>query len=491
MTDSSEAERGAPGTLDPSDWAAFEAALQSVLDASLAKFKSAASGPVWTPVPSAIKADLSQPLRQEGLPLEQVAERLIELMPHGVGNTHPRFFGWVHGSGAPSGLLAETVAAAINANCGGRNHVGIYVERQVINWCKSLFGFPDEASGLLVSGTSMATLIAAKTARDARLDFASRRTGIGGQKLVGYTSEQAHSCLARAFDMIGLGTDALRKVRVTDDFRMDLKDLAAQIARDRAAGFTPFFLAGTAGTVNTGAIDDLNGLADLAAGEDLWFHIDGAFAANAITSRSIAPRLAGIERAQSLAFDFHKWMHVNYDAGCILIRDGTAHRKAFANRPDYLAAGGEALAGGDPWPVDFGPELSRGFRALKVWAHLLEHGTDKIGAAIERNCEQAAYLAARVDEHPDFERLAPTPLNICCFRYVGAETDAGALDQLNAKLVAEIQTAGIAAPSTTRIDDQLAIRVNITNHRTQMADLDVLLEALDRTGQALAPSKSI
>lgn len=485
MNDSSEAESGAGRTLDPSDWTAFEAALKTVLDASLTKFKSASSGPVWTPVSSALKADLDAPLSQQGLPLQEVAEKLVALLPHGVGNTHPRFFGWVHGAGAPGNLLAETIAATMNANCGGRDHVGIYVERQVISWCKSLFSFPDQASGLLVSGTSMATLIAAKTARDAQLDFASRKTGIGGQKLVGYTSEQAHSCLARAFDMIGLGTDALRKVRVTGDFQMDLTDLEAQIARDRAEGLTPFFLAGTAGTVNTGAIDDLDGLADLAAREDLWFHIDGAFAANAITSPMIAPRLAGIERAQSLAFDFHKWMHVNYDAGCILIRDGTAHRKAFANRPDYLAAGGEALAGGDPWPVDFGPELSRGFRALKVWAHLLEHGPDKIGAAIERNCQQAAYLAARVDAHPDFERLAPTALNICCFRFVGSDRDANTLDDLNAKLVADIQTAGIAAPSTTRIDGQLAIRVNITNHRTQMADMDILLEALERIARAL------
>ena len=485
MADSLDPKTLTHETLDPSDWAAFERALKTVLAASLEKFQAASDGPVWTPTPAAIKAQLDQTLSPQGLPLEDVAQKLVDLLPYGVGNTHPRFFGWVHGSGAPGNLLAETIASAMNANCGGRDHVGIYVERQVINWCKSLFRFPADASGLVVSGTSMATIIAAKTARDARLDFASRKTGVGLHKLVGYTSEQAHSCLARAFDMIGLGTDALRKVAVADDFRLDLKDLETQIARDRKDGLTPFFLAGTAGTVNTGAIDDLAQLADLARREQLWFHVDGAFAANAITSPRISPRLSGIERADSLAFDFHKWMHVNYDAGCVLVRDGAAHRKAFSNRPDYLAAGGEALAGGEPWPVDFGPELSRGFRALKVWAHLLEHGTDKIGAAIDRNCSQASYLAAQVDAHPDFERLAPTPLNICCFRYVGSARDEAALDALNTKLVADIQTAGIAAPSTTRIDGKLAIRVNITNHRTQMTDLDMLLEALDQAGQAL------
>jgi aromatic-L-amino-acid decarboxylase len=486
MTDLSEPKNGSLGTLDPRDWTAFERALNKVLAASLAKQKSASTGRVWTPTPDALKATLDQPLSPEGLPIEEVAERLINLLPFGVGNTHPRFFGWVHGAGAPGNLLAETIAAAMNANCGGRDHVGIYVERQVVNWCKSLFGFPSEASGLVVSGTSMATIIAAKTARDARLGFASRKTGTGAHRLVGYTSEQAHSCLARAFDMIGLGTDALRKVEVTDEFCIDLNDLEAQIARDREEGLTPFFLAGTAGTVNTGAIDDLAALADLARREDLWFHVDGAFAANAMTSEEIAPKLSGIEQADSLAFDFHKWMHVNYDAGCVLIRDSAAHRQAFANRPDYLAAGGEALAAGEPWPVDFGPELSRGFRALKVWAHLLEHGTNKIGAAIARNCQQAAYLATKIDTHPDFERLAPAPLNICCFRYIGSKRDEGGLDDLNKKMVSKIQSEGIAAPSTTRIDDKLAIRVNITNHRTRREDLDILVEALETAGKALA-----
>lgn len=486
MTDFSESDNGPLGTLDPSDWTAFERALDKVLLASLSKQKAASTGRVWTPTPDALKAALDQPLSPEGLPIEDVAQRLIDLLPFGVGNTHPRFFGWVHGAGAPGNLLAETIAAAMNANCGGRDHVGIYVERQVVNWCKSLFGFPSEASGLVVSGTSMATIIAAKTARDARMGFASRKTGIGAHRLVGYTSEQAHSCLARAFDMIGLGTDALRKVAVTDDFRIDLNALEAQIARDREDGLTPFFIAGTAGTVNTGAIDDLAALANLARREDLWFHVDGAFAANAMTSQEIAPKLSGIEQADSLAFDFHKWMHVNYDAGCVLIRDSAAHRQAFANRPDYLAAGGEALAAGEPWPVDFGPELSRGFRALKVWAHLLEHGTTKIGAAIARNCRQAAYLAAKIDAHPDFERLAPVPLNICCFRYIGSKRDEEGLDALNKKMVARIQSEGIAAPSTTRIDDKLAIRVNITNHRTREEDLDILVEALETAGKALA-----
>jgi glutamate/tyrosine decarboxylase-like PLP-dependent enzyme len=400
-------------------------------------------------------------------------------MPYGVGNTHPRFFGWVHGAGAPGNLLAEIAASAMNANCGGRDHVGIYVERQVIEWCKTLFDFPATASGLLISGTSMATIIATKTARDVALDFASRQHGVRETRLVGYTSDQAHACLARAFDMIGLGTDALHKIACDAEGRIEPDALRRQIAQDRADGAHPFFLAGTAGTVNTGAIDDLSALAEIARDEALWFHVDGAFGACAITSPDIAPRLNGISRADSLAFDFHKWMHVNYDAGCVLIRDGEAHRRAFANRPDYLAADGTALAGGEPWPVDYGPELSRGFRALKVWAHLKEHGTEKIGRAIATNCAQAAHLGRLVEAHPAFELLAPVGLNICCFRCTAPGLSEQDLEALNSKLIEQIQLSGIAAPSSTRIDGRFAIRVNITNHRTKFEDVEILLEALE------------
>ena len=470
------------GDLDPKDWDEFESALDAVLRAAIDKFRTADEGRVWTPPPGALKRSLVEPIPAVGLPLEALTPRLIELLPYGVGNTHPRFFGWVHGAGAPGNLLAEIVGAAINANCGGRDHIAIYIERQVIEWCRSLFDFPERSSGLIVSGTSMATIIAAKTARDAALDYASRAQGVGQAKLTGYVSAEAHSCLARAFDMIGLGTDALRIIPVNAAFQIDVQALAEQVRYDRENGCLPFFLAGTAGTVNTGAIDDLAALAAFAQKQKLWFHVDGAFGASAITSSDIAPRLVGIQQADSIAFDFHKWMHVNYAAGCVLIRDRALHRNAFANRPDYLAADGEALAGGNPWPVDFGPDLSRGFTALKVWAHLLEHGTDRIGRSITENCQHAAYLGERIDAHVDFELLAPVSLNVCCFRYVRPGASDTALDALNAKMVARLQIEGVAAPSTTRIRERLAIRVNITNHRTRREDLDILLEALEAYG---------
>lgn len=462
-------------SLDPQDWAAFRNTAHALLDAAINKMEHAREGRVWTPFPPQMKAAFDQPLPAAGQAEHEIADQLAALLPYGVGNTHPRFFGWVHGSGTPQNLLAEITAAAINANAGGRDHGAIHVERQVIRWCRELFGFPETASGLIVSGTSLATVVALKVARDARLGFAPRKAGLAGARLVGYASAEAHACNPRAFDILGLGADALRKIPVNNRFEMDTVALHAAIAEDRAAGFEPFVIIGTAGTVNAGATDPLTELADIAAAENLWFHVDGAFGALGILVPELAPRFAAIARADSLAFDFHKWLHVNYDAGCVLVRDEAHHRHAFTDRPDYLKPATRGLAAGNPWPVEYGPELSRGFRALKVWSQIAGFGTQRLGAAIAQNCEQAAALAERVAADPRFELMAPAELNICCFRYVGTGLGAATLDALNEEIVIRLQESGVAAPSTTRLQGRTVIRVNLTNHRTTMADLDLLL----------------
>ena len=457
-----------------------------MLDAAIDKMVHYRDGPVWAPFPDEMKERFS--LKETGLPPEDVDSILRDLLPYGVGNTHPRFFGWVHGSGTPSNLLADIATAAINANTGGRNHGAIEIERQLINWCRQLFSFPEESSGLIVSGTSMATLIALKAARDASLDFSSRTEGIGTRKLTGYTSREAHACIARAFDMLGLGTDALRKIPVTADHRLDVTRLQEAITADRAAGFQPFLIAGTCGSVNAGTIDDLEALADISKTEDVWFHVDGAFGALGVLSERLRPRLQGLERADSIAFDFHKWLHVNYDAGCILIRSGEAHLGSFSDRPDYLRSAERGLAAGGIWPVELGPELSRGFRALKVWAQIAEHGEEKLGRLITRNCDQAAYLGQLVEAAPELELLLPVSMQICCFRFVKDGLTAAELDRLNEEIVVQLQIQGIAAPSTTRIDGHTAIRVNITNHRTRQSDLDLLVSEILRIAQDVLTS---
>jgi aromatic-L-amino-acid decarboxylase len=264
---------------------------------------------------------------------------------------------------------------------------------------------------------------------------------------------------------------------------MDTAELRRAIAADRRLGCKPFCVIGTAGTVNTGAIDDLAALAAIAAEHGLWLHVDGAFGALAILSPEHRERLAGIERADSLAFDFHKWLHVQYDAGCVLVRRGDLHRDAFGFHAGYLERAPRGLAGGEPWFCELGPELSRGFRALKVWFTLKEHGILRLGAAIAANCRQAEHLATRVFEHPRLRLLAPVDLNIVCFRFWRADLAPEQLDRLNAAIVADLQESGEAAPSTARLAGGLAIRVNLTNHRTTLADLDRLLEAVVDRGE--------
>lgn len=462
-------------TLDPKDWPAFRKTAHAMLDASLDKMEGAREGRVWSPVPQELKAEINAPLPQGGISETQMQAELEAIMPFAPGNTHPRFFGWVNGAGAPSNILAEIAGAAMNANCGGRNHVGPVIEQQVIRWASQIMGLPSETTGLISSGTSMATVIALKVARD------KYQREHPGAELIGYTGAQTHSCVRRAFDLLGIGKEALREIRCNDDFEIDLEALQTAIETDRKAGKTPFAVIGTAGAVNVGAIDDLDGLADICAKQNLWFHVDGAFGAAAILSETVGHRLKGLARVDSLAFDFHKWWQVNYEAGCVLVRDPRLHRQSFANRPEYLRHDEQGLAGGDFWAVDYGPELSRGFRALKVWTHLKTHGIEAIAEVVERNIAQAQYLRTRIEAEPKLEMLAPTALNICCFRYnFKYESNAK-----NARIVVDLQESGIAAPSTTTIDDETAIRVNLTNHRTRESDLDMLVDAILEMGKDL------
>ncbi|MFV0472792.1 MAG: pyridoxal phosphate-dependent decarboxylase family protein [Pikeienuella sp.] len=471
-------------SLDPEDWPAFRKLAHRMLDSALDHLEGAADRPVWRPTPDSARNALNAPPPMAPEGAEAAARDLLDhVLPYPTGNTHPRFFGWVHGTGTPGGVLAEMMAAAMNANLGGRDHAPILVEKQVIEWMRLALGFPAGTSGLVLSGTSMATLIALIAARKAKAPHDVRRLGLRQAEtpLVGYTSTEAHSCVAKAFDQCGLGLDALRLVPVGEDFTMDVATLREMIARDRAAGALPFIVIGAAATVNTAATDDLEAIADIAAEEGLWFHVDGAFGAMAALSSRLRPRLKGMERADSIAFDFHKWMHVPYDAGCVLIRDGEAHLSAFAHGADYLRGLPRGLGAGKPWFSDYGIELSRGFRALKIWFTLKEHGLNRIGEKLEDNVAQAARLAALVDAHPDLERLAPAPLNIVCFRYAPAGL-SGDIDAIQREIVMDIQESGIAAPSTTMIRGKAAIRANITNHRTCMGDMDLLIHAVIEFG---------
>jgi len=483
-------------SLDPADWNGFRDCAHQLLDAVLDHLQGAGAGPVWQPVSAALDQAMRRPLPLAPTATTEVARELAELvLPSGVGNTHPRFFGWVHGAGTPGGVLAELVAAAVNANVGGRDHGAVRIERQVLAWAKAIMGFPPQSSGLLVSGTSMGNLVAIQAARTAALGPMARAQGVaaalaqrfpGARGLTAYASEAVHACVLKGMGIAGLGSDSLRLLPVDASHRLCPERLEAAIHADRAAGFVPFLVVGTAGTVDIGATDDLAALARVAAQNKLWFHVDGAFGALAILSPAHRPRLAGIEAADSLAFDFHKWAHVPYDAGCVLIRDERCHRQSFAMAPNYLERAPRGTAAGAPWFCDYGPELSRSARAIKVWATLREQGLERIGAAIASNCELAQHLGRRLAAQPGFELLAPIPLNIVCFRHHPAGIAPDQLDPHNRELACDLQESGVAVVSTTRLRGQLALRAAIVNHRTTASDLDILVDALVRAARRRA-----
>jgi len=461
-------------SLDPQDWNEFRALAHRMLDESIDSIANVRARPVWQPIPDDVRAAIRSDVPREASDLADVYREFAEhVAPYATGNVHPGFMGWVHGGGTAVGMLAEMLAAGLNANLGGRDHMPIEVERQIVDWMRRLFAFPESASGIFVTGTSMANLMAVLVARTAALGTLARQHGIGndGALLTAYTSRAAHGCVSRAMDIAGLGSDALRKIDVDTDHRIDVAALRAQIAVDREVGFKPFLVVASAGTVDIGAIDDLKAIAALCREEGIWFHVDGAFGALAILSPQLAPQLGGIELADSIALDFHKWGQVPYDAGFLLVRDGEQHRQAFAQPAAYLSREARGLAAGAVWPCDLGPDLSRGFRALKTWFTLKTFGTDRLGAVIARSCALAKYLEARVLAEPRLELLAPVNLNIVCFRY-----RAG--DAVNREVVADIQVSGIAAPSSTTLDGKFAIRAAIVNHRTEERDIDALVAAV-------------
>jgi glutamate/tyrosine decarboxylase-like PLP-dependent enzyme len=470
----------AADTLDPTDWQETRAVGHRMLDDMFDYLEDIRLRPAWQPIPDDVRRNFDGRLPVRPTSIASVYREFTQtILPYSSGNTHPAFMGWVQGGGTVAGMLAELLAGGMNANLGGRDHIPIEVERQIARWAGRLFGFPEGASGLFVTGTSMANFMAVLIARTAALGPVVRQAGVAdsGKKLVAYTSRAAHGCITKAMEMSGLGSLSLRTISTDSLHRIRVPELRAAITADRDAGLEPFLIVGTAGTVDIGAIDDLESLGLLAAEERLWFHVDGACAALGVLAPALAPRLKGIERADSIAFDFHKWAQVPYDAGFLLVRDGKKQLDTFAAPAAYLRRELSGIAAGSPWPCDFGPDLSRGFRALKTWFTLKVYGTEQLGAVIERTCRLARYLEERISQTPQLELAAPVQLNIVCFRYRAEDSDA-----VNSRIVTELQESGVAVPSTTTLDGRLAIRAAIVNHRTRTCDLDALVAAVLKLG---------
>jgi glutamate/tyrosine decarboxylase-like PLP-dependent enzyme len=482
--------------LDPSDWESMRALGHRMVDDMVEYLKTVRERPAWRHAPSSVQRHFSEPIPIEHQSPDAVYQEFHDyILPWPIGNIHPRYWGWVFGTGTILGAFAEMLSATMNigAACGLSYNSANYVEVQVLNWLKEMLGFPASASGLLTTGCSEANLIGLAVARNTKAGYDLRRQGIHAtdRKMVLYASEEIHSSILKAIEILGLGGDALHTVPINDQFQIDLQGLKEIIAQDRKDGHQPFCIVGAAGTTNTGAVDDLDALADICQKEDLWFHVDGAFGAWAALAPNVKGQVKGMERADSLAFDLHKWMYMPYEIGCVLVQHEKEHYETFCLTADYLAhgEGKRGISGQDiPYLEDYGIQLSRGFRALKAWMSFKEHGIEKYGRLIQQNIDQTHYLKGRIDSAPELELMAPVNLNVVCFRYVNPDLDNKTLDKLNKQIVIELQEEGKAIPSMTKIRGRDVIHVANTNHRTRREDFDVLVREVVRLGQKLSES---
>jgi aromatic-L-amino-acid decarboxylase len=407
---------------------------------------------------------------------------------------HPRFLAYISGAGTAPGVAADLLAAGLNQNVGGWRlaPAATEIELHLTRWFAQELGLPAGAGGLMVSGGAMANFVALKVARDRQAGLGVRQHGVApGGPFAMYASEEVHVVMDRAADMLGLGMDAVRKIAVDDGLRMRMDALQEAVARDRAAGVRPLAVVATAGTVATGAIDPLGEIADLCDREGLWLHVDGAYGAPAVLADDLRPLFAGIERAHSIAFDPHKWMYTPHSGGCVVVRDLFWLVDSFGAAPSYVYEDKERARHGLDLGM-FGPQFSRGFQSLKVWLSLLAHGRRAYGERISHDAALARYLGDLVEAREDFELACPVGLSITCFRYVPADLPAEPaaeretyLDELNRRIMTEIQLDGRVFYSNAVLDGRFVLRSCLVNFRTEAVDMDAVVDVTAEIGAKL------
>ncbi|MGB0716003.1 MAG: pyridoxal phosphate-dependent decarboxylase family protein [Phycisphaerae bacterium] len=478
-------ETAVSGTLDPSDWQELREIAHAMVDDMIDYVRDVRQRPAWHSPSSDSRALLSAPVPRHGKPLAEVYDEFKQaILPYPTGNIHPRFWGWVMGNGTPVGMLADLLGGAMNCHVSGYDQSATLVEKQVIGWLCEVMDFPSDAGGLLVSGGTVANLVGLVIARNSAFGHGISQTGVARESPVIYASTHVHGWLERSVDLLGFGAQAISTISVDSEHRIDLGALRRSIELDLANGRRPICIVGNAGTVSCGATDDLHALADIAAKFGIWFHIDGAFGALAKLSPRYRSMVDGLERADSIAFDLHKWGYMQYELGVVLVQNAQMQAASFDFSPSYL----DKFRGGiAPNPTEFaskGIQLSRGFRALKAWMQFSTYGMDSIGAVIEQNIDQVAYLRQIIAHNPHLEQVGPSAMNVVCFRYVPDGMSDEEIDAFNVELLVRIQEEGVAVPSNARIDGVFALRVAHTNHRSQIEDFDILIEAITRIARA-------
>jgi glutamate/tyrosine decarboxylase-like PLP-dependent enzyme len=435
--------------------------------------------------------DAGASLPDEGMDADTLLRSTAQLLfDHSLFNGHPRFFGYITSSPAPIGMLGDLLAAAVNANVGSwrLGPVATEIEAQTVRWIAELIGFPPGGGGLLVSGGNMANTVPLFAARAAAAEWDIRKGGVAdaaARPLRVYASEETHTWIQKATDMAGIGTDAIRWIPTDDDLRMRTDALRSAIERDRRAGDVPMMVVGTAGSVSTGAVDPLHEIARICRELTVWFHVDGAYGALAAAVPGVPHDLTGLSLADSVAVDPHKWLYSPLEAGCVLVRDRERLRTAFSYHPPYYHFGQEATNF-----VDFGPQNSRGFRALKVWLGLRQVGRNGYLKMLGDDIRLSERLHALVSSHPELEPLTQG-LSITTFRYVppdlrgrvGSPDTEEHLRQLNEALLERIQQSGEAFVSNAVIRGRYALRACIVNFNTTLADIEAIPEIVVRLGR--------
>lgn len=480
------------GSIESENWTTMRELGHKMVDDMVDFLQDIPDKPVWKPIPPNVKDSMNEniPLFSEDI-YKVYDEFKQNILPYPKGNIHPRFFAWVQGSGSLLGAYSDMLASTMNPNVTIGEHSAMYVDKQVVEWCKQMLNYPVSSSGILLSSGSMANITALTIARNYFIK-SIREEGFqnNDNNYVLYCSVETHNCISKAAEILGIGNKNVRKIKTNKDYKLCIETLLEEIKKDLKNGSKPFCVVGTAGTVNTGAIDPLEEIYNICNELGLWFHIDGAYGALAKLDPSKAEELKYIELADSVAFDLHKWLHIPYEVGCLLVKNAEIHRNTFASSPDYLQQNERGLAGGLDSINNYGFELSRSFKALKVWMSLKTVGIKKFAQSISENNEQAKYLGKKVSDHPLLSLTAPVSLSIVCFQFGDKSLSRDFINNLNKEIIIQLQEKGIASPSSTILNGKYCIRVCIVNHKTRKKDIDLLLDEIIHIGNSIIKNET-